>query len=286
MNLHRTAAQRRRALFFPIVFRLAARLEQLEWDEFIGDATYQSFSLRTAHRLFQYDWVLNHFDTALEAEALGASVHRTNTGEVVRVEGLQAPPASADAALLGNVPAVLEATQRLSQELKDTVPVVGVVTGPLTLATQLWGGGAAAGADRRERLSFTEEVAVKLVQRYCSDGVGGLLVVEDPAVDAGEAGAYLQPILNIAAYYQAPVLHLLRNASITWATEGHPGKPSLPAITPLPEDFLLNETDVVGSQVSQELGRNPLALLGALSETPPETPAEALHAVRERLMEA
>ena len=55
------------ALFAPIVFRLAMKLEQARWSEFAEDPTEAVYVLCAAQRLFRQDAVVAWFDTWLEA---------------------------------------------------------------------------------------------------------------------------------------------------------------------------------------------------------------------------
>src|SRR5262249_8531006 len=182
MKLPARLAERGGRAFIPLVYRLAARLEQLSWEEFAGDAAYLAFALRSAHELIGTDALISHFDRALEAEACGARVERDEQGEGCAL----APPvgivAPAEALQRGRLPVVLEATYRLCTELQGRVPVVGVLTGPATLARQLGD----------VPLDHAAELSVALARAYCEAGAGGLLVVDErrgagdpPAAEGG-----------------------------------------------------------------------------------------------------
>jgi hypothetical protein len=157
-TLAAAARGERPGLAAPIICRLAARLEQVPDDEMREDPATAAFVLRGAQRLFGLPFVVNHFEPGLELD---------------------------DAALA----VAVDVAGRLAAELRAVAGVVGVLTGPATLARM--GGAPAAG---------TYAAAAR---RYAEAGAAAVLVAEAPAVPAGDP-AVLGDLANICRYYSIP----------------------------------------------------------------------------------
>jgi hypothetical protein len=288
MNLPARLAERGGRAFVPLVYRLAARLEQLSWEELAGDAAYLTFALRSAHELIGTDAVISHFDLALEAEACGARVERDEQGEVCAL----APPgelvATVEVLQRGRLPVVLEATYRLCTELEGRLPVLGVLTGPATLAHQL----GDAPLDRAAELS------VAVARAYCEAGAGGLLVVDDqhdpPDLPAAEGdggapelraiGRALLPLFNVARFFQVPTVYLRRGGADPSAAraagfdlvaaDGGAG-----TLAPLPPDWpAIPPADLAAWAVERHAEG-----ITTPWEVPPDVPVEHLRELAERL---
>lgn len=185
--------------FLPIIYRLAARLEQLTWEELAEDATSATFAMRSAQQLFGLRAVVSHYRLGFEAEACGADLGRDALGNVT---GTPAPAASipSDDEFLSCPPLAqaLEITSRLSAEFRDDVAVAGVLTGPRTL-----------GAVFSTEADDVAQLYAVLARAYLERGARLLLVAEEPVLAAGAgAGASLTRLLNVAAYFGAPVIVL------------------------------------------------------------------------------
>lgn len=148
----------RPGLAAPVICRLAARLEQVPDDEMREDPATAAFVLRGAQRLFGLPFVVSHFEAGLERD---------------------------DAAL----DVAVDVTGRLAVELRGVAGVLGVLTGPATLA-RLGGEPAAA----------TYATAAR---RYAEAGAAAVLVAEAPDVRAGDP-AVLGELANICRYYSIP----------------------------------------------------------------------------------
>lgn len=229
--------------FLPIVYRLAARLEQLTWDELVDDVPAATFALRSAQQLFGLRAVVPHYRLGIEAEASGAVLSRDEggavTGEVTRVASVPA-----DQQLLASPPLAqaLEVTGRLSAEYRDDVAVVGVLTGRRTL-------GRLFSVDPDD----VAQLYAVLARAYLERGAAMLLVAEEPALAAGGTpAASLAPLVNVATYFGAPVIVL----------------DDLPPEQVLPVELLATEPDpglrqgqlvVTGGEVPQDLPAERLA---------------------------
>lgn len=147
------------ALFAPIVYRLAARLEQVEPDEMLTDAATAAFVLRSAQQLFGTPLVVNHYQLGLEL----------------------------DAPLLDTA---IDVAGRLSAELRDQAMVLGVLTGPSTLA------GLRGGS--RDGLTALYAGAAR---RYAELNVAGILVAEDTGISVDDDPSTLAELTNICRFY-------------------------------------------------------------------------------------
>lgn len=255
MNLTDLAARASRPLFVPFVYRLTARIEQLPGEELLESPTTLAAALRNAQRLFGYDAVVSHFDLGLAAEACS-----------------ELPAGRADQIVhQGRWPVVLEATRRLVKELGERVVVMGVLTGPLTLARQLGDGS----------LDRAGQVVVALGRAYAECGVGSLVVAEERVVAPEEEEAFvttLRPLWNLAGYFQITPIVVAKGAPLTFA--GWPA-PTAPRLLTLPESFFVGSSEAVALLVRHTLaesGPGPL-ILGSPWEVPPETAPETLHAI-------
>lgn len=205
-RLDRLLSRKRRDLFAPLSFRLSAKLEQMDWDELVEDPTYAAFALRNAQKLFHADGVVNWFDTCLEAEAAGVEVERDEMGRVVhRGDPVDSLPDPASVLERGEIPAALDVARRLCEETRDESAVLGYLTGPRTLLAYLLG--ESAGEDR-DALNDAAQLSLQLAREYCEAGVGCLLVAEEhEAEDSGYLRS-LEPVFNLANYYDVPLMLL------------------------------------------------------------------------------
>lgn len=177
--------------FIPWVCSFAAQLEQIHVEEMLSDPGLLSSSLLNAQELFAYDAIVNIFDPSLEAEACGCEVEWGQDESLPRVvshplqEG--ATTDSIDLGSLdkrGRVPVVLEATKRMILIRGKQVAVIGVTTGPVTLATHL------AGESLVNDLNEGSEEAVKIIgacagialalcRKYGELGVDAVAIADD-----------------------------------------------------------------------------------------------------------
>jgi hypothetical protein len=178
------------ALVAPIVFRLAARLEQVDLEEMLEDAATAAFVLRSAQGLFGLPLVVNHHQLGLELEALGDWLPRDARGLPLGGDPRQVP-LSADLADAPVLRTAVDVAARLASELRGTAPVLGVLTGPATLA--FLRGGDLGGAG---------ELYAVLARRYAEAGVAGVLLADLPGVPVVTGrNAALAELANICRFY-------------------------------------------------------------------------------------
>jgi len=217
-----------RVPFIPWVCSFAARLEQIEIEEMLSDAGAMSKSLINAQKLFGYDAIVNIFDSSLEAEACGCQISWSEGTDDRRIvshplnEG-----ANIEDLDLGNffkrgrIPAVLEATKRIKAVKGKDVAIIGVVTGPITLASHLSGDSVCSqldqGSDEAVKLiAEAGAVTLKLCRIYCELGVDVVAVAEAMLGQISPAryqllAAPFRTIWNVARYYNIHPLLLSKD---------------------------------------------------------------------------
>ncbi len=145
-----------RPIFVPIVYRLAARIEQTPLFDMVSDPTINTNVLEGAFKLLNQDAIITSFDPALEAEVFGCQVEWHDDYDLPAVSGWTDCEFS-DVSLenSGRLPLLLEATKRLIQTRGRDVAIVGTMTGPCSLARNV---GDNASPDRE--YPFDEIVAL------------------------------------------------------------------------------------------------------------------------------
>ena len=208
----------RRLPFFPWVCSFAATIEQVQVKSMLSDPGILSRALSNTHKLFGYDVILNHFDPALEAEALGCeiewqddnwppiiTVHPLNDGidfYDLDTEGIENK---------GRIPVIFEATKRLILTKGKEVPIAAMITGPLTLAGHLKGrefSEKLESADNQalDLVEDTGSICLNLCRTYCELGVDIIVIAEDiqtPGVHdlTSVLASPLKSIFNVTRFY-------------------------------------------------------------------------------------
>lgn len=242
------------ALVAPLIYRLAAQLEQVPVEELLDDPASAAFVLRSAQGLFGLPLLVNHLQLGLEIEAAGGELERDE-------RGLPVAGATAQVTLSAQVPlldAVVDVVARLSSELRRTTPVLGVLTGPATLAGLR--NGSTAGL---------VELYAAMARRYADAGAAGVLLIERVGATPATADS-LGELANICRFYG------IRSILLT---------PTGPAPT-APVDRSLGEQDVMAAQLWSEPpstgAAEPFArhrgLLLSSGEVPADTDPETVDA--------
>ncbi len=196
-------------LYCPLLFRLAARLEQMCLSEFTSDPIDTAAAIRNAQSAIGADLVINWFDTWSECEALGAAIARDRDSNLIS----SAPPprVSEPLALLKSelLPRLRDVAARLHAERRPGTLVAGFLTGPRTLAKRI------GGASESEAVQLAVQWAVELIRVYGEIGLDLSIAAEE---EPGAAPFYrehakrLQPIVNLSRYYRRPLIVLNRGA--------------------------------------------------------------------------
>lgn len=210
-------------LVAPIVYRFAARLEQVDLEEMLEDGATAAFVLRSAQGLFGLPLVVNHHQLGLELEAHGGALRRDGHGLPLAgpADGAGLSADTADAPVLRTA---VDVAARLARELRGTAPVLGVLTGPATLA--LLRGGEITGVG---------ELYATMARRYAEAGVAGVLLAELPGAPAlADRNGTLTELANICRFYN------IASILLAPAGDGSPGPVDLvlPADEALPAEAL------------------------------------------------
>lgn len=207
-----------RPVFVPFVYGLAAKIGQVPLREMLSNATYYAHSLEVAYKLFKYDAIINNFDSSIEAEACGCELEWGGDYEAPVVTGWgSCELETAGLERSSRVPVLIEATKRLVTSLGKEIAVIGVVTGPCSLAKNL-AGHAVPDRDREieEFISLAGRLLTKLTSSLCELRIDAVFVRED-LLGAGyweelmllnkPYAAVYATLFNLVRYYNSyPVL--------------------------------------------------------------------------------
>lgn len=209
--------------FLPWMGRFAAQLEQVDVKEMLCDPGALSRALLNAQRLFGYDAIATVIDPTLEAEACGCSIEWGGPGDLPAVTGHPLTEAKdldfTGFEKRGRVPVVLEALKRINAIRGKEIAIVGVVTGPLTLARHLRGDALLSDPtpDAAKTVALAGSVALKLARSYCEAGVDVIAIADEMLGQAEPsrcqlAAAPLRSIWNVVHFYNAHSLLVTRHA--------------------------------------------------------------------------
>lgn len=194
-------------LAFPMVVAdHAARLAGVKVGRAARDPAVLAEVLAAARARYRYDLVLVFADTVVEAEAMGAMVELPEDDNAFFVCASD-PARAADPERDGRMPVILEAVRRLREELDDSIPVLGSLKGPFSLASFLAGiedllGAVITDPDRALRfLDLALDNQVRFAAAICR--AGGIPFVGDPVA----SGSLIGP--DIFRRFAAPYLRRL-----------------------------------------------------------------------------
>lgn len=124
-----------RPVFVPIVYRLAARIEQTSLSDMVSDPTIYTNTLEGAFKLLNQDAIITSFDPTLEAEIFGCQVEWQGDYDLPAVSGwMERELSGASLENSQRLAVLLESTKRLIQTRGREVAIIGVITGPCSLA--------------------------------------------------------------------------------------------------------------------------------------------------------
>lgn len=200
-----------RPVFVPIVYRLAARIEQTPLMDMISDPTALTNVLDGAYKLLQQDGIITSFDATLEAEFFGCPVDFPGDYDPPAADWAGGSLVGASIENSGRLPVLLEAIKRLVQTRGKEAAIIGAITGPCSLAANL--GGA-------EAITVIGEILTKLTRAICEAKVDGLIIREDLLADklyseimAHEKAytAAYATLLNLTRFYNVAGLLMVRS---------------------------------------------------------------------------
>ena len=203
-----------RPVFVPVVYRLAARIEQTPLMEMISDPTVFTNALDGAWKLLRQDGIVTSFDPTLEAEFFGCPVDFPGDYDppVADWTGGNVSAASIDNS--GRLPVMLEATRRLVQTRGKEAAIIGAITGPCSLAANVGG---------NEAFKIVGDLLTKLTRAICEAKVDALIIREDLLVGkfydefmAREKAytAVYTTILNLTRFYNVAGLLMVKGLKL------------------------------------------------------------------------
>jgi hypothetical protein len=215
-----------RPVFLPLIYGLAARIEQVPLMDMVLDPTYYANLLDGAYKLLKHDAIITNFDPSLEAEIFGAQVEWKSDYDLPQITdwascGLE----TASLETSGRIPIMLEAIKRLVQTRGKEAAIVGAVTGPCSLARMI-----ADKAKLEKEYQFEEVIALtgnqltKLVRSLCDAKVDAILIREDLlgenyrtewlAREKPYTGIYTT-IFNLTKFYNISALLMVRGPELS-----------------------------------------------------------------------
>lgn len=259
-----------RVPFVPQLFGHAALAAGVGLVSYLHDGRVLAECQLRERQRFDSDAVFAFADFGVETEALGSRLkfydrQYPDVADYALGAGDDparlAPP---DPVNDGRMPTILRAVALLRRALQDTAVVAGAVTGPMTLATQLYGTEAALylAADDIDRFQAALELATATALRFgraqLAAGAHGI-VVFDPA-----ASPAVVPPSFFAARVQPRLQRLLAGlraggARLVWLNIAGPTAPILPHYETIGADIATFDYYVECAQARRLLPRTCLA---------------------------
>jgi hypothetical protein len=177
-----------RPLFIPLIFTLAAKLEDIALPTFLANPTKIANALTAIHLRLHTDGVVGYYDLTLVAEALGCRLdwHTVPpTIAVPRAEEIMGKIQLSPHELKtqGRIPVALGVVGRLHMTLRDEPALVVGLPGPLRLAQQLFDNDFAvkftgSDSDTEDIFHTLIELILHLSQSFCLVGTHLVLIDE------------------------------------------------------------------------------------------------------------
>jgi hypothetical protein len=188
-----------RPAFVPLIQGLVARTEGILRQTLTSDPTLWANSLMKATALFDFDAVVAGYDFSLLAEACGCKISWEEDRPVVcgLPEAFNECPEAC-----GSLQHALEATKRVFDTCRKERGCVAALTGPATLASQLFG------ESWPDRIGDVKAYIVPVLEAYCATRPDALLFMEGPALGREKLSLKHRKIYNtlknITSYYGIP----------------------------------------------------------------------------------
>jgi hypothetical protein len=185
-----------RPAFVPLIQGLVARTEGILRQSLTNDPTLWANSLMKAAALFDFDAVVAGYDFSLLAEACGCEVSWDDDRPVVcgLPDAFNESPEACGALVHS-----LEATKRVFDSCRKERGCVAALTGPATLATQLYGD------DWPARIGDVKTHIVPVLEAYCATRPDAIIFTEGNALGQGKLSIKHRKIYNtlknITSYY-------------------------------------------------------------------------------------
>ena len=190
-----------RPAYVPLLQGLTARVEGVGRQALETDPTLWANALMKTAELLEVDGIVAGFDFTLLAEACGAEIRWKDDRPQIVGPAKVWGAASQETGRLSNA---REAAARVFQVCRTERACLVALTGPVTLATQVFGP-----EEGSQRLGELKPVVVKVVESFCQSRPDVMVFTEGEALTRAEVSpAYRRiytTIKNVAAYYNIPV---------------------------------------------------------------------------------
>lgn len=190
-----------RPAFVPLVRGLAARVGGVKAKVFTSDPTAWANLLVKTVELFNLDGVVAGLDFTILAEACGCPVEWRDDRPRIAGPAEVICPEPEEA---GRLKVVLEKARRVFEITRAERACVAAMTGPVTLAAQLFGR-----EEGPSRLKEIKGLAVKAAEAFCVTRPDVLIFLEGRALAQDKIGIAQRKIYNtirnLAAHYDIPV---------------------------------------------------------------------------------
>lgn len=182
-----------RRLFMPLIFALAAKLEDVSLPNFVTNPTKIANSLVAVYQRLRPDGVTCYFDLFLIAEALGCRLDWSTSSPALErptreaaLKILRQPPG--EVKQRGRLPVALEVVRRVQGTLRNGPALVVGLPGPLHVAQQLFGEYVLrelveGNDDALDSFETLVEITLSIARAFCLAGVH-LLYFDEPGIPA------------------------------------------------------------------------------------------------------
>ncbi len=211
-----------RSLFIPLVFTLAAKLEDIPLPVFLTNPTKLANALAAVHRHLRTDGVVCYFDFTLQAEALGCQLDWATIPPTVVAPSSEQVASSwqidpPELERRGRIPVALEVARRLRATLQDQPALLVGLASPIRLGQQLLGDdfverlGAHGSSAESLLYDLVDNLTIPLVQAFCRAGADIILLCEasmsPAAFDSWQMT--LETVWNVIRFHEVlPVLYV------------------------------------------------------------------------------
>lgn len=170
-------------------------------DDYLRDPAAIAYGLATAAERYRADGLPVLFDLQIEAEALGCELHWADDTPPAVVthplaDGAELGDLAVPALDAARIPLALEAVRRTREQVDDEIALLGLITGPFTLALHLLGAEIFMNMydspeQVEELLAFCRDVGIAMSDAYLEAGCDVIALV-DPMTSQISADSFEQ----------------------------------------------------------------------------------------------
>lgn len=246
-----------RPAFIPLIRGLAARVGGISMENLYSDPTLWANCIVKTVNLLELDGVVVGFDFTLMAEACGCEITWENDRPVISGSPTRLSEIPEEKGRMKNG---LEAARRVFEICHDQRACVTAITGPVTLADQIFGP-----LEGTIRLNGIKNQVTRILEAFCQTRPDLIVFMEGPALAQSPLGStqrrLYNTIKNIANYYNISTALYLEGYDVENLTHFSSlmmdfyilGPSRYQSFPPLSEIFAL-ETKALGVGIGLPLG--------------------------------